>query len=287
MKKLLNKLKLKLSLLKFYIGVSVAGADKILKSEDHSISEKDKKSTRKLHSNETLEKFYAGKADEKYTQQFYEILKKADLFMKKATPYKMAAVADRFGMSLGREIIKGETVEEHFGFYDEKHVNAGKTLLEVIDKEIEERRTKDDDLKVIDMVDNKAILPTISDSIEYALMSNLERAKLLKYPIKLIRDNDEIVNKLEMITEYMHVKRINDTHSQLEFFIDKKFKLDKIETEGEIFQELINIKQVQYNGKYEDKYIFNVLKFLKRYNHNDRYEVLKFFVQNVEIIKVN
>ena len=252
MKKLLNKLKLKLSLLKFYIGVSVAGADRILKSEDHSVSEKDKKSTRKLHSNETLEKFYAGKADEKYTQQFYEILKKADLFMKRATPYKMAAVADRFGMSLGKEIIKGETVEEHFGFYDEKHVNAGKTLLEVIDKEIEERRTKDDDLKVIDMVDNKAILPTISDSIEYALMSNLERAKLLKYPIKLIRDNDEIVNKLEMITEYMHVKRINDTHSQLEFFIDKKFKLDKIETEGEIFQELINIKQVQYNGKYED-----------------------------------
>lgn len=287
MKKLLNKLKLKLSLLKFYIGVSVAGADKILKSEDHSVSEKDKKSTRKLHSNETLEKFYAGKADEKYTQQFYEILKKADIFMKKATPYKMAAVADRFGMSLGREIIKGETVEEHFGFYDEKHVNAGKTLLEVIDKEIEERRTKDDNLKVIDMVDNKAILPTISDSIEYALMSNLERAKLLKYPIKLIRENDDVVNKLEMLTEYMHVKRLDDTHSQLEFFVNKKFNLDKIETDSEIFQELINIKQVQYSGKYEDKYIFNVLKFLKRYNHNDRYEVLKFFVQNVEIIKVN
>lgn len=286
MKKLLNKLRLKLSLLKFYIGVSVAGADKIFKSEDHSVSEKDKKSTRKIHSNETLEKFYAGKTDEKYTQQYYEILKKADLFMKRATPYKMAAVADRFGMSLGREIIKGEKVEEHFGFYDEKHVNVGKTLLDVIDKEIEERRTKDDELKVIDMVDNKAIQPTISDSIEYALMSNIERVKLLKYPIKLVRENDEsISNKLEMITEYMHVKRIDDTHSQLEFFVDKKFKLDKIETENKIFQELINFKQVQYNGKYDDKYIFNVLKFSKRYNHNDRYEVLKFFVQNVEIIK--
>lgn len=286
MKKIVNWISFKLSLLKFYIGVSLAGADKILKSEDHSVSEKDKKSTRKLHSNETLEKFYAGKADEKYTQEYYEILKKADEFIKKSTPRRMAEVADRFGMSLGREIVAGEIVEEHFGFFDEKHINSQKTLEEALKQEIEDRRTKDDNLKVIDMVDNKPITAGIVDGIELALMSNVERAKNMKFPIKIIRTID-VQNKIEMLTEFIHVKRLDDEYSQIEFFINKKFKIDKISTDSDIFNELINFQEIWYDGKYDDKHGFNVLKFLKRYNMDERYDVLKFYVQNIEIIKFN
>ena len=286
MKKIINWVKFRISIIGFYIGIGISGVDKVLKSEDHSISEKNKKNTRKLHSNDTLEKFYAGKADEKYTQQYYEILKKADLFMKKSTARRMAEVADRFGMSLGREIIKGEKVDEHFGFFDEKHINAGKTLEDALKLEIEERRTKDDDLTVIHMVDNKPYVAGIVDGIELALLSNIERARRMKFPISIVRENDEITNKLEMLTEFLHVKRLDDEHSQVEFFINNKFKINTIPDDNDIFKEIINIKEIWFNGKYDDKYGFNVLKFLKRYNHNDTYEVLKFFVKNVEIIEV-
>ena len=286
MKKIINWIRFRISIIGFYIGIGISGVDKVLKSEDHSINEKDKKNTRKLHSNDTLEKFYAGKADEKYTQQYYEILKKADLFMKKSTSRRMAEVADRFGMSLGREIIKGEKVDEHFGFFDEKHINSGKTLEEALKLEIDERRTKDDDLIVIHMVDNKPYVAGIVDGIELALLSNIERARRMKFPISIVRENDEILNKLEMLTEFLHVKRLDDEHSQVEFFINNKFKINTIPDDNDIFKEIINIKEIWFNGKYDDKYGFNVLKFLKRYNHNDTYEVLKFFVKNVEIINI-
>lgn len=286
MKKIINWIRFRISIIGFYIGIGISGVDKVLKSEDHSINEKDKKNTRKLHSNDTLEKFYAGKADEKYTQQYYEILKKADLFMKKSTSRRMAEVADRFGMSLGREIIKGEKVDEHFGFFDEKHINSGKTLEEALKLEIDERRTKDDDLIVIHMVDNKPYVAGIVDGIELALLSNIERARRMKFPISIVRENDEILNKLEMLTEFLHVKRLDDEHSQVEFFINKKFKTQSIPDDSDIFKEIINIKEIWFNGKYDDKYGFNVLKFLKRYDHNETYEVLKFFVKNIEIINI-
>ncbi|MEW3887702.1 hypothetical protein QOZ60_30645, partial [Pseudomonas aeruginosa] len=92
------------------------------------------------HRNPVLEKFYAGQTDEKYIQDYYEILKKADNFIKNATPFKMAVGADRHGMNYGK-IDKYGRVYEHFGFYDNKSKHVGKTLNEVIQEVMISRRT--------------------------------------------------------------------------------------------------------------------------------------------------
>lgn len=47
----------------------------LLKASPDDLNEKDKKVTRKLHRNQVLEKFYAGQRDEKYTKDYYELLK--------------------------------------------------------------------------------------------------------------------------------------------------------------------------------------------------------------------
>lgn len=133
------------------INISIAlynTEQEILKADPNDLTEKDKKNQRMLHRNPVLEKFYAGKTDEKYVKDYYEILKKADKFIRTATPRQMAVAADKYGTSYGMKDPQGRT-HEHYGFYDGKHKNAGKTIAEVLLKEYDERRTKDDDYELL------------------------------------------------------------------------------------------------------------------------------------------
>ena len=56
-----------------------------------------------------------------------------------------------------------------YGFFDEKHKHAGKTIAEVLELEFEERRTKDDEYELVYIFNNKPIevgLAKVMDVIE-------------------------------------------------------------------------------------------------------------------------
>ena len=66
------------------INISIAlyrTEEEVLKAPQLDVGEDGKIIQRKLHHNPLLEKFYAGQRDEKYVQDYYELLVKADKFL--------------------------------------------------------------------------------------------------------------------------------------------------------------------------------------------------------------
>jgi hypothetical protein len=203
-----------------YISIALFNTEnEILKADPNNLGEKNKHVQRMRHRNQVLEKFYAGQTDEKYVQDYYEILKKADTFMKNATPFKMAVGADKHGMNYGKEDKYGRTYE-HLGFYDVKSKHSGKTLGEVIEEQMIERRTTDDNYELLYIFDNKPInnglldLPKyVSESTKFSVEDLVKNSKSMEFPIKIYRANNEVVNKIEQITE--HLKRFDQYQSIL------------------------------------------------------------------------
>ena len=277
-----------------YISIALFNTEnEILKADPNNLGEKNKYVQRMRHRNPVLEKFYAGQTDEKYVQDYYEILKKADLYMKNATPFKMAVGADRHGMNYGKEDKYGR-VHEHFGFYDVKSKHAGKTLNEVIQEEMINRRTTDDDYELLHIFDNKPIdtgllkLPDdISDNVSFSVEDLITKAKTIEFPMKVYRNDNEIVNKIEQITEFLHVKKIGFDFVLLEFFIPLKFKTNTIDEESKIFKELTDLDQIFFKDRYGKMIAFKVNDYVKRINYNDTHEVFKFNGNIMEVKNIN
>ena len=302
---------LKIHIILLNIGIMLYRAEVDAQADPNTIREGDKKIQRMLHRNQTLEKFYAGKTDEKYVQQYYEILKKADLFIRNATPRQMALAADRHGSSYGQKDQYGRRYE-HFGFYDDKHKNAGKTIGEVLISEFEERRIKDDDYELLHIFNNKPIevglqkmldlvkktnkvrtvpvvssitktetaeIENITDYVqedEYEVKDISEKSKTFVFPIKVVREDENTLNKIEQLTEFLHVKKIGFEYRQLEFLIPLKFRTNDCADDSDIFKQLINIKEVYLHDDYGTIIGYGIIKYIKRINHNDTHEVLKF-----------
>jgi hypothetical protein len=265
----------------------------ILKADPNDLEEKDKKTTRKLHRNPLLEKFYAGQTDEKYVQDYYELLKKADKFIRTTTPHKMAIAADKYGTSYGMKDQYGRRYE-HYGFFDEKHKHAGKTVGEVLELEFEERRTKDDNYELLQIFNNIPIevgLVNIMDVIEktkkenvdfeYEVQDIFKKSKQFEFPIKVNRDNENVINKIEQLTEFLHIKKIGFEHRQLEFFIPLKFKTELVEENSDIFKEIIDIKEIFIRDEYGKLIGFGITKYIKRIKYNNTHDVWKF--QGIEM----
>jgi hypothetical protein len=256
--------------------------NEVLRADPNDLDETHKRETRKLHRNQTLEKFYQGQTDEKYVKDYYEILKKADKFMRNATPREMALAADKRGTNYGMKDHLGRTFE-HYGFFDDKHKHAGKTVAEVTKIELEERRTTDDDLELLGIFNNKPIVASMAkilDEIGKAKEDKLEfevtAVKSLDFPLKIVRDNPTCVNKIEQLTEFMHIKKIGFEYRQLEFFIPRKFRTADIPEDDPIFKEIINIKEAYFRDEYGQLHGFGILKYIKRITYKDTHEVLKF-----------
>jgi len=148
---------LKLHTFGIALGVALFNTEsEMLKGGGSGGDERNNHTQRMRSRNQLLEKFYAGQTDEKYVQEYYEVLKKADKFIRTATPHQMAVAADKYGTSYGMKDRYGRRYE-HYGFFDDKHKNAGKTLGEVLAIEFEERRTKDDELEIMYIFNNKPI----------------------------------------------------------------------------------------------------------------------------------
>ena len=258
----------------------------ILKADPNDLDEKNNHTQRMRSRNQLLEKFYAGQTDEKYVKDYYEVLKKADKFIRTATPHQMAVAADKYGTSYGMKDQYGRRYE-HYGFFDDKHKHAGKTIGEVIALEFEERRTKDDELEIMYIFNNKPIvvgLAKVMDVVEkkegtldeYVVVDIEKKSKQFQFPISVIRENKDAVNKIEELTEFLHIKKIGFEYRQLEFFVPLKFKTNKLSDDSDIFKEIIDIKETFIRDEYGKLIGFGIIKFLKRINYNDTHEVLKF-----------
>ena len=261
----------------------------ILKANPDDLDESKKKTTRKLHRNPLLEKFYAGQRDEKYVQDYYELLKKADKFIKTATTHQRLVAIDRHM----RHLYDDENNQKdqygrrynYTGFFDENHKHAGKTLGEVLDAEMEERRTKDDDLELLHIFNNKPIevgLASVFDVVEKndrdgnLIVKDLEnKSKQFQFPIKIMRDED-VLNKIEQLTEFLHIKKIGFEHRQLEFFIPLKYNTSGVTDQSNIFNELINIKAIYVRNEYGELVAFGITNYIKRIIYNNTHEVWKF-----------
>ena len=272
--------------------------EEILKANPNDLQEKDKKTTRKLHRNPLLEKFYAGQRDEKYVQDYYELLKKTDNFIRKATPYKMGVAADKYHMNYGQKDQYGRRYE-HMGFFDNKHKNAGKTLGEVLVAEYKERRTKDDEYELLYIFNNKPVetgLANIIDVVEktkkekinfeYEVQDIFKKSKQFTFPLKVFHENINTINKIEQLTEFLHIKKIGFEYRQLEFFIPLNFKTNEVPDDSEVFRELIDIKNVYIINDYGELIGFGIINFIKRIKHNNTHEVWKFKGIEMETVKV-
>ena len=329
---------LKLHSFGLYLGVALFNTEsEILKGNLSGGDERNNHTQRMRSRNQLLEKFYQGQTDEKYVQEYYEVLKKADKFIRTATPHQMAVAADKHGTSYGMKDKYGRRYE-HYGFFDEKHKNSGKTMGEVLVEEFEERRTKDDDLEILYIFNNIPIevgLTGVGDFLgekskgyeivelkwgqwnfadtfpcstldgykNYELPSYITKigfkknsidivdinkiSKQFTFPINIIRENEETINKIEELSEFLHVKKIGFEFRQLEFFIPLKFKTTELEADSDIFKEIVDIQQVFIRDDYGQLIGFTINNYVKRINYNDTHEVLKFDGIEMENMGIN
>ena len=245
--------------------------------------------------------------DEQYVQQFYEILKKADKFLRSSNPAKIQRTAAKFGLNYGMKDNFGRRYE-HYGFFDDSHRFSGKSLMEVRELEIAERKVEDDNFPVIVMYKNKKEF-SFAESADIILNNKKggglyapeihELARMKKYPLTIVRDNNNnIANRIEQLTEYLHVKKISDEHKILEFFIPKKYGVEKINDDDPIFKELVGIKQVWFKDEYGDRNSYKITEYYKRGEYNkymkvkneevlnpDGYDIIKFKANDIVELK--
>lgn len=211
--------------------------------------------------------------DEKYVEQFYEILKKADKFLRSANPAKVQKTAGKFGLNYGMKDQHGRRFE-HYGFFDEKHKFYGKSINEVRKLEVAKKQLVDDDYPVIVMYQNKkefsfnesAAVIMDNDNGFFAPEIH-ELARMKKYPLIVTR-KEKVANRIEQLTEYLHVKRITDEAFILEFFIPNKFMLENVPDDSPVFKELIDIQMVLFKDEYGDANWYAVTEYYKRDVYN-------------------
>lgn len=252
---------------------------------------------RKRFRNKFIEMMLSGVKDDKIVSEHYEVLKRADKFIKNSTPHQQALASDKHGMNYALKDKFGRRYE-HLGFFDEKHKYAGKTIAEVLVIEYEDRKTKDDHYELLNIYNNTPvevglvdIMSTIEkvdkDNVDFEYQVNdlIQHSKKFKFPIRCSREDGSVINKIEQLTESLHVKKIGFEFVQLEFFIPLKFGTNKIIENSEIYNNLIDITQVFINDDYGEIIGFSINGFKKRILHNDTYEVWKFDGIKMENIK--
>lgn len=263
----------------------------ILKANPNDLDERNNHTQRMRSRNQVLEKFYAGQTDEKYVKDYYEVLKKADKFIRTATPFQIAVAADKNHMNYGLKDKYGRRYE-HYGFFDGKHKHSGKTMAEVLALEFEERRTKDDDYQIMYIFNNNPIevgLGNVFDVVEkkdneYVVRDMENKSKLFHFPINIGRENNDVINKIEQLTEFLHVKKIGFEYRQLEFFVPLKYKTIEISEDSDIFKEIIDFKTVFIRDEYGELISFGIDKYKKRIIYNDTHEVFKFNGIEMQIV---
>jgi hypothetical protein len=300
MKRIIDWVKIAVLSLMIRISLALKEVEEQFKAQAADLVNGIKREFKRRSSNPLLRKFEQGETDERYVQQYYEILKKADEVVRSTNPDKAAKLADKHGVNIGAKDKWGMRWDHH-GFLDPKHKHYGKTLKEIRDLELKERQTQEDAYPVIAMfsnigelsfLDTTKVVKTEADML--AVPQLAEMAKLKKFPLTVIRKNQSAVNRIEQLCDYVHVKGITSKHFLLEFFIPTKFGLKKHDSESLIFKELVDIDQVWFTDEYGDKHFYKVTGFHKRADHQQymnekkelvyRYELIKFKAEIIETL---
>lgn len=312
------------------LGVVMKNSEEdIFKANPNQLHERNKFNINVLHRLDFVQKMKDGVRDEKFVKEFYEVMRKADKFHLNATKLKKEIAIDEWGMSVGKDKF-GQRLSEygkdewgrrydHAGFFEDGHKNSGKTIAQVIEEELEDRRTKDDEFKIIQIINNEPQENSFSDEIieggdsidtdfdegfgaggSVGGKMGIERGRAIKYPIRCESDREDRLNKIEQLTSYLHIKRFTEEISILEFFIPKKFKLQEFGEDSDIFNELIDIKYIWFTEKYGDLLGYNIDKYYKNIdieimvddekNKGEKidvgYSVLKFYAKKMENVKI-
>lgn len=280
------------------ISLALKNVEDELKAHASDLFGSNKKEHKKRSNNPVLRKMEQGQADEKYNQQYYEILKKADDIVRSTNPDKAAMMADKHGVNIAAKDKWGMRWDHH-GFLDPKHKHYGKTLKEIRDLEIAERKQTEDDYPIVTMFSNKSELSFVqatkvlkNENESFFIPELHEMAKIQKFPLKIIR-KIEAKNKIEQLVEFVHVKSITSQHFIIEMFIPIKFKVWSVDSESEIFKELIEIDQVWFKDDYGDSHAYRITSFYKKGKHQEyvddktkekkyMYDVLKFKAEIIQ-----
>lgn len=115
---------------------------------------------------------------------------------------------------------------------------------------------------------NEEILQEIKKRKPREIMTKTTRLKKdaifekhLKFPMIVTREMEDIDNKLEMLTEYVHIRKINEDKFRIvECFIPSKFKVYE-HLEDHIFGEITNIDLLSIKDEYGGKYWYKITKF--------------------------
>lgn len=301
-KKLLFKLYLTYHSIMINIGMMLSRSEaQVFVGEGNELDSNHTITQRMPFKNKTLEEFYQGKLSEQTIQDYYEILKKADIFIKESTPLKLATTADKLSMNWSRDInpdrvdpndpTKGDYLE-YLG-YDRMHKHYGLTQAEAEKKLYKEIGTKDTNYELIQIYNNKPIEKGLGEDDSYIEtvdgnyigLDTLQKALKRKFPLIVVRDSENVVNKIEQLAEFIHIRKIGMESVLLEFFIDKKYKIETVEENSEIFKELINIKQIWIKDNYGDLQGFKIDTYKDKLSFSDLYYIYRFYADN--IIKVN
>jgi len=84
--------------------------DEILKANPDDLDERNKYNIQAQHRLEFVQKMRDGVRDEKFVQEFYEVLRKADEFQLNATKLKKEIAIDEWGMSVGKDHTGGTKI---------------------------------------------------------------------------------------------------------------------------------------------------------------------------------
>jgi hypothetical protein len=262
------------------------------------------KEYKQRNNNPLLKKFEQGQTDEKYVQDYYEVLKKADEFVRSTNPDKAAKTADKHGVAIGQKDKWGMRWDHH-GFLDPKHKHYGKTLKEIRALEIEERKMSDEDnYPIVALFNNKAelsflqtttVIKSEEDKIGLGDLSKLASTK--KFPLIVYRKDTTVVNKIEQLVEFVHVKGISSKHFIIEMFIPYKYGMRKFDEASDVFKELSTFEQVLFTDEYGDKHAYRITSFRSRKTHlpyvdsvdnvsKYRFDVLKYNAEIMEMINM-
>lgn len=195
MKKLILNIWIWVQAMMYRLGIAMSNAEQdLMKPKDLTEDEKNKHHQRAEHRNEVAESLIKGQRNEQFVNDYYEVLKKADKFMQNATPDKIEMAADKWGVSTGKKDKYGRRYE-HFGFFDPKSKNYGKTMKEVMMEETDERSAKKDSKYQMEfMFSNKPSVSHIYDENQY---EEIEEKKL--------QTEDDIKN--EVFNEFVRNKK--------------------------------------------------------------------------------
>jgi len=191
-------------------------------------------------------------------------------------------------------------ITTHEGYFDPKSRNYGKTLREAMKSQVVDRVDDEFDYEVEFMVSAKSTrvsqgFTDLSDDFlsysnpddstpESINLKKVDHNK--KRAISVYRENKEIKNKIEDLTDYLHIKKMGLNVKLLEFFIPLKYKVFELEENSTIFKELIENTNIVYiYGEYGENFGYKVGKYHSRkLESNEHYGIIRFTAELIEKI---